>query len=543
MWRTILVEDEEYVRTELAELFPWQPYDFVLVGEAENAQTAMDLIEEVHPDLVITDLRMPEMDGLELISWIVQHFPEIVVTVISAYNDFPSVRKALRLGASDYLIKAELTQETAGAFLKRIGKILTERRYISEQQKKLTDHMEHYRLLASEAFWRDLLTGSIAQREIQTKASQLGLELDDLWFSLIFIHVAKKDLHRNVGRILNEALTEGSWAVLDWEWSWRLVKFKRGDYVVILSRDGQKPKQEELEQIEKCAHDLRTRITISITLSVSLEADKYLGLPRLFKEAKNLNLLRLYFPEKRYITNDDISVIRQASAPDIPRLLNTWEEALRNIHADSELALLNSFLDTVFIDIIPVCLTPEEARWLVLDLIRTFHWVLFEYRVRWDQVIGRGRDYLEIIEEVDSIADWQSMLRDLAVKFRQFVQKRQALAVHPQISLAVRKAVAYIQANYHRDLSLEEVATHAGVSMSYLSRAFPEYVGDNFSNYLRNLRIERAKELLLFTNEYIYEIASKVGFWNSRYFSKVFHDTVGMSPVDYRRVHNEQDQE
>lgn len=67
-------------------------------------------------------------------------------------------------------------------------------------------------------------------------------------------------------------------------------------------------------------------------------------------------------------------------------------------------------------------------------------------------------------------------------------------------------------------------------------------MGDNFCNYLRHLRIERAKELLLFTNEYIYEIALKVGFWNSRYFSKVFHDEVGMSPVDYRRVHNEQDQ-
>lgn len=478
MWRTILVEDEEYVRTELAELFPWKQYEFVLVGEAENAQTAMELVEEVHPDLVVTDIRMPEMDGLELISWIVQHFPSIVVAVISAYNDFPSVRKALRLGASDYLIKAEITQETAGAFLKRIGKILTERRYVSDQQKKLTDHMEHYRLLASEAFWRDLLTGSVAQREIQTKAGQLGLDLDDLWFGLIFIHVAKKDIQRNVGKILDEALTEGIRAVPDWKWSWRLIKFKRGDYVVILSQDGQRPKQEELEQIQKFAYDLRTRVTISITLSVSLEAGKFLGLPKLFKEVKELNLLRLYFPEKRYITNDDISTIRQAPAPDIPKLLDAWEEVLRNVHADSEQELINSFLDTVFTDIIPVCLTPEEARWLVLDLIRTFHWVLFEYRVRWDEVIGRERNYLETIEEVDSIADWQSMLRDLAVKFQQFVEKRQTAVVHPRISLAVRKALAYMQTNYHRDLSLEEVATHAGVSMSYLSRAFPEYVGD-----------------------------------------------------------------
>ncbi len=250
MWRAVLVDDEEYVRAELVALFPWDRFGFCLTGEAENAQAAMDLIERVEPDLVITDIRMPDTDGLELTAWIGQHYPQLVVAIVSAYDDFSFVREALRLGAADYLIKAEATPGTAGDFLKRISGVLKNR------------------------------------------------------------------------------------------------------------------------LIEK--------------------------------------------PVAHYI------------------------QSTRSI-------------------------------------------------------------------------------------------------TQPQGSQTIRKALAFIQANFTRDLALEEVASHAGVSKSYLSRVFPEYAGKHFCSYLQQLRIERAKELLRLTDDHIYEIAFKVGFWNSRYFCKVFRDTVGMTPADYRR--------
>lgn len=187
MWRVIIVDDEEYVRTELVELFPWEQYGFELIGEVENVKTAINLIKKTNPDLVITDIRMPEQDGLELISWLVQYAPGIVVAVISAYNDFSYVREALRLGASDYLIKAEATPETTGAFLQRVSRILTERRSISNRQKELVDSMAHYRLLAVKSFWKDLLNGSIERKEVKNRAAQLGTNLKGRWYSLIFV--------------------------------------------------------------------------------------------------------------------------------------------------------------------------------------------------------------------------------------------------------------------------------------------------------------------------------------------------------------------
>lgn len=337
-------------------------------------------------------------------------------------------------------------------------------------------------------------------------------------------------------RIIHKMLTEGTQIIPDWKWDWHLINLKQSDFIVILSsQKGARPEQKEVEQIREVAYYLERKITTNLTISFSLNVSGYLDLPGMFKEVKEMNLLRLYYPDKRCITTKDISNVLQEPAPDIRKLLGTWEEILREACIDAEEKSIDCFLDNVFTNIIPICLTPEEARWLVLDLIHTLHWVFFEYKVRWEEVVEEEWDYLEAIEEVDSIYGWQRMIKDLATHYLQFTKKRRVLASYPRITLAVRKALAYIQINYHRDLSLEEVATHAGVSMSYLSRVFPEYVGDNFCDYLRRLRIERAKELLLFTNDYIYEIASKVGFWNSRYFSKIFQEEVGMTPTDYRR--------
>ncbi|HYH02504.1 MAG TPA: response regulator, partial [Bacillota bacterium] len=190
MWQAILIDDEEYVRAELAALFPWERYQFALIGEAESAQGAMALIAATKPDLVITDIRMPEMDGLELISWIGQYHPRLVAAVVSAYNDFPYVREALRLGAADYLMKAEATSETAGSFLERLGGILDSRRTSQHQQEELTGNLARYYQLAIESLWRDLVTGGCDETEIVQRGRQLGIVLEPVWFGLIFLQVA-----------------------------------------------------------------------------------------------------------------------------------------------------------------------------------------------------------------------------------------------------------------------------------------------------------------------------------------------------------------
>ena len=284
----------------------------------------------------------------------------------------------------------------------------------------------------------------------------------------------------------------------------------------------------------KKLHQIARRLAMNAqekrVTSASSKVDSFWNLPGSFKEVSELNLLRLYYREERYIKVDDLLQIQPGNPVKINELLLTWERMLRKAEPD----LLSDFLNKVFEEL-PQYLVPVEARHLILDFVNTLRRIAVENQIQWEALEIGEFDLYEIIEQAESIIDWQIQLKKLVNLYIQTLKANRS----PQVYLAIQKALIFIQSNFARELSQEEVAAHAGVNKSYLSRVFPEYTGEHFSDYLQRLRIERAKELLRFTNDRIYEIASQVGFWNSRYFSKIFHEVVGVTPADYRRDKNE----
>jgi two-component system response regulator YesN len=537
MWRVILVDDEEFVRAELMALFPWSRYQFDLVGEAEDARRAMELIADVKPDLVITDIRMPGMDGLELISWIGRHYPRISVAVISAYNDFPYVREALRLGAVDYMMKAEATLETAEAFLERVGGILDYRYSNQQRQEQLINNTARYHQLALETFWRDALTRASDETEFEIRARQLGIVLEGVQFGLIMIHVANyRDRDAVAKRDLRETLEREIREIWDLSWTWNLVDFKRGDFIVVTHSTGEEnggceiSEPEAVEELHQIALRLATNIEEKRDTSASSKVDSFRNLPGSFKEVLELNLLRLYHGEGRYMKTGELLQFQPENLSKTTELLLNWERMLRRAEQDS----IYDFLNNVF-EILPQYLVPVEARHLTLDFVNTLRRIAVENQIQWGTLDSGEFDLHEIIEGAESISDWQIQLKKLVSLYIQALKANRS----PQVSSAIQKALIFIQANFTRELSQEEVAAHVGMNKSYLSRVFPEYTGERFSDYLQRLRIERAKELLRFTNDHIYEIASQVGFWNPRYFSKIFQEAIGVTPADYRREKNE----
>jgi two-component system response regulator YesN len=529
MWKAILVDDEEFVRAELTALFPWEPYQFELVGEAENGETAMELVSITNPDLVITDIRMSPVDGLKLTSWLAEHYPDTVVAIVSAYNDFPLVREALRLGAVDYLIKAEATVDTVGAFLKRMDGILGQRNLARNRQRELTNNAAQYQILVIESLWRDILTRASDDAELKGKAEQLGIDLQHKEYALLFVHVVGyckgfKQEQISTRKTLERMVKPN----LEQDWAWNIIDLTHGDFVIVMSRRGMNSITETISSLQKLAHLLAENALKNWITSVSPKLCSFAELPGTYREVREINMLRIFNSGSRYFDIGDLSTLRQKKFPKIPELLSTWERILEG----SEIKAIHDFLEHTFDKIVPVCFCPSEARWLAVDFINILRRVAFEYQVGWEEMKELADDFPNFLEQAESIKEWQERIESLAVQYIQCAKTH----LNPQVSLIIRKALVYIQANFTRDLSLEEVAEYCGVSKSYLCRVFPDYTGEHFSDYLQQLRIDRAKQLLMFTNEHIYEIATKVGFWNSRYFSKVFHDVVGMTPADYRRI-------
>jgi DNA-binding NarL/FixJ family response regulator len=348
MWRAILVDDEEFVRAELAMLFPWEHYQFDLIGEAENAESAISLIETAQPDLVITDIRMPEMDGLALISWIGVHHPQITTAVVSAYNDFPSVREALRLGAVDYLMKAEATLETAGVFLERMSGILEQRHAARRKQEELFNSAARYHQLAVEVFWRDVLTRASGELELQTRARQLGIQVESVWFGIIIIHVSNdrpRKEEQETYRMRLEKLIEKVWT---FQWGWTLIDFKQGAFVIVASSANGGPKvynvnfvhganqvsgsnqtspapgSEAPEKLQEIAQRLALNSMEKRTTSASSCVSSFKDLPENFQEVREVNLLRLYHQAGNYLTAAGFLNLEPFEPLRISDLMTSW---------------------------------------------------------------------------------------------------------------------------------------------------------------------------------------------------------------------------
>jgi two-component system response regulator YesN len=533
MWRAILVDDETYVRTELKRLFPWERYRFELVGEAENGRAAMELISAERPDLVITDIRMPEMNGLELIDWISRNYPDIITGVVSAYNDFPFVREAFRLGAVDYLMKAEASPKTAGTFLGSIEEILERRISVLQEQEELAANTAYFQRMAVESFWRDALTRASDAAELETRAQQLGIVWETFWFGLIMIHVSNyKPRWGNNQQGFRKIFEEEIQAFWDFDWNWSLVDFKWGDFVIITGRasEGLPSQNLPVQKIKDIAAHLALDAIEKRTTSASIQFCSFTDLPRSFREVRETNLLRLYHREGQYLEYEDLAKLRQTTPSKATELIMTWERILQGV----ETASAHDFLESVFQNIFPQSFTPEDARRLALDFVNVLRRVALEHQIRpvVSEMENREPEALEVLEQAETVTGWQHWIENLANDY--FISAQTDRKLH--VPGSIQKALQYIQSNFTQGVSLEEVATHAGVSKSYLSRIFPEYTGEHFSNYLQRLRIDRAKELLRFTDDCVYEIAAQVGFWNSRYFSTVFHEITGMTPADYRRI-------
>ena len=524
MWRVILVDDEEYVRSYLISLFPWKEFGFELPLEAEDGLQAIALIQSTHPDLIFTDIRMPEKDGLELTAWVREHAPDSFVIVLSAYNDFSFVREALRLGAKEYLMKTEASVKTASHLLQRMSELLKQRDFAKLQELQNHNTAEYYRKQAVTAFWRDFLTGIIHQDELLLdRAVELNISLKETYFALILAHIKNHDVP-DWEAFFQTSLT----SVFPEDIEYWLLRFLGGNWVILIAKPVTWTHEGVLKLVEDVARKIADSASGGLTLCNSPNFYQYSELPDAYHLVQEINLLRVYKVEDNYISYRQFIACSQAPLPLMKDLLNEWERSLRGKNFEGIQKLLKQFFDQAILD----NLAPSKTRMLVMDLIVVLRKIVLERRLHWEQISKRYLDPIENLERLETYDDWCEWLLQLAENYCALAEICEESPAAP----IIRKALDFIQTNLERDISLGEVAENIGVSKYHLSRIFPQYVGEHFGDYIQRLKLEKAKELLRLTNMRIYQVAEKVGFYNIRYFSRVFRDSIGVTPADYRRM-------
>lgn len=547
MLKTFLVEDEVVIREMIKKMIPWEQYGFELVGEAADGEMALPLILKKKPDLLITDIKMPFMDGLTLCKLVKKELPDIRIVILSGYDDFNYAKQAISIGVEDYLLKPI----TKNAFIERLEEIHNRYEHEKTQREyyeKFRLEMQEYEKNASRDFFETLVRADSDLAELYRRADKLNLDIVAEAYNIL---------------IFTPDTSEGSCNTDDQCSDWEAeVQDKINNYflnhpVAILFRHqvfsyailikGQKDTIEKnTEECVKAIQDImaQTEGRTDWFIAVGKSADRLSMLGHSYRTAVRANSFRYLYDG--HILDYQSLETRKENPSDSCREDSVQ---LRNVNINAlNPAILQKFLSSGL---------AEEVEDFVRDYINAIgqepmgslvfrNYVVLNVRFSVLSFLKKlGCDDSEISgQETDNIVEETGKSIETAVAYCEKML-RKAIALRDenagnQNRSVLKRAVEFIDQNYmDEELSLNKAAHVANVSANHFSALFSQNMGQTFTEYLTGLRMSKAKELLRCTAMRSSEIAGEVGYKDAHYFSYLFKKTQGMTPSEYRKTRGE----
>ena len=545
MLKIFLAEDEVIVRETIKRMIPWENLGFELVGEAADGEMALPLLIRQQPDLLITDIKMPFMDGLTLARLAKKEVPGLKVVILSGYDDFNYAKQAINIGVEDYLLKPI----TKNALIERLTEIRS--RYEDEKTQreyyeKFHREMQAYEKNSSRDFFEVLVSGSLDMMEVYKKAEKLGLDIvAESYNVLIFTMNCNEDF---------SGQREGysSWEAESLE---MLEKFFTGHPFAMLFRSnvfsygvlikGEKNSIREntricVEEIRKIFDRKEDNKEWFVAVGESVERlsqiqKSYHSASRAFSQRYLYDGKVLYYDEmlameKKDVTNDDSEYLQKV---DVNALNPT---ILQKFLSNGLLEETENFVQDYFYAIGQEPMESVVFRSYVILNVR-FSVLSFLKELGCDTKTLEPEDTEKILAE--SGRNMESIIAYAEKLVSQAIQLRDRNSGNKNRSI-LKTAVDFIDQHYMEDdMSLNKAANAANVSANHFSALFSQNMGQTFIEYLTSLRMDKAKEYLRCTGMRSSEIAGEVGYKDAHYFSYLFKKTQGMTPSDYRKAREE----
>ncbi|OBR67641.1 hypothetical protein A7K91_22450 [Paenibacillus oryzae] len=531
MKKVLIVDDELLMRIGLKSMIHWEEQGFRIIGEAANGKEALELVELHRPELIITDIKMPVMDGLELIRENSRRFEGCQYIILSCLDEFQYAQEAVRLGAADYLIKSDIKPQQLIDALGKIQKRLAQNSMQGEAEA-LKGHVKEGIGFLKETLFKELVSGFRDEAEIIQKSGPLGIALQQGPMLLAKLRVDRFDQLRRKYVEQDEKLLRYSIVNMMEE----LVSRKRrreiivensAEYWLILNMENDFLDQEDMQLCNrlfaKIQASLKDFLNITAAIGVSSVVPGFGGLKRAHREA-DIAARELFFDSSTRIAYYD--QITQKS-----RRLDTYsisqdEERRFRLEVESSVEGAVRYMDAVRLELQEKGYSEHAARKAYISLLS----VISSCYPSLPELGGGEASVYELLLQEETLDG----MHRLALRYLEECQRhnRNGGADRPQ-SYA-EQARKIIMTSYAEDISLQTVADAINVNASYLSRVFKQETGENFISLLTRIRIERAQSLLKDKHMRVYEVANRVGYQNTTYFSKLFKKMTGSSPEEYR---------
>ncbi|CAN7369524.1 response regulator [Paenibacillus sp. LjRoot153] len=482
MRKAVVFDDEFIVLQGFQTKVDWSHYGIDLAGTAANGIEALAVFRSVRPDIIFTDIRMPGMDGLQLLEIITQEAPDTICIVFSGFNEFEYVKRALKIGVIDF-----------------IEKPITLRK-IQEALQKVNIQMNKQKELLEKATLDLLLMG--AEAEVKW-LSTLGVNATGIAGVTVLACSSEKGY-----------LTEND--------DYRVIKVRNGsEYIalVIHVNPATEPLKESMNNWAEHAG--------GVSVGSGRTYVKLADATKSYREAQSALRYGMYLEGEGWTRYEDL-----AECGDLPDGLTAWEELfvfyIRTCDTKGVFQQLERFKQSFEAKNL-------EKRLLELEILKLVY-------LGWEAAKEAGVDMAKIMDAdqfphvqlrklvtLDEIIGWFRDHIDRIMK--SMIDTRQRIK-HDSVD----KAVSYMALNYNRDISLKEVASHVGMNATYFSLLFKESKGLSYIKYLTRMRMEQAKTLLL-DGLLINEVSEKVGYYHYRHFTEVFKKYTGVTPGQYRETH------
>ncbi len=533
MYKVLIVDDEKIVRIALKTLIHWEEYGFLIVGGAADGLSALSMVEKHCPEVLITDLKMPKMDGIALIKKLKENGYGGKIIVLSNYGEFELVREAMKLGIYDYILKLTLKSEDFVSMMQEIAGEISEEK--NRNEKKLVEkiRLNESREALKSIFLKELLTEETFDlQKASQSAKLLGIECDYRNFYLLYILLEPFDGSNANTLISDRKLLSFSVANIIFE----IIGNKPGMEVVEISPDRSAaiiPAGDASELNDKAfqsavniSRSIKTYLNITVSIVVGKEFQGYTGMREMFKLCTEYADIRFYtgfgsvikveLPLKRG-TPEALADLSGKTGKTLQRLLefSEVEQACAEVERYLGCAAEENF-------------ESSELKKQILQMTDGLEKALLESG-RQEDAFRKG--FEEEVLKSETITGVKNRFIHAMKCLGREIEEERKQRHRKEITLITE----YLNKNYDRKISLNDIARQVNLNESYLCRMFKKETGQSLMNFLNNIRMERAGEFLKKPDASIKDVAAAVGVIDPFYFSKIFNKYHGISPTDYKK--------
>ena len=531
MLKVFLAEDEFIIREGIKNNIDWQAYGYEFCGEASDGELAFPLIQKTRPDILITDIKMPFVDGLALSRLVKKELPETEIIILSGYEEFDYAKEAIQIGVARYLLKP-INGETLLQEIDSVAEIILGKQKEKEIREKYQKEMEENSLRDQMDLFQHLVTGDCSMEELLSVADKLDLKIMAPWYSIVLLKIQsmKHDYEEYSGSIV--AVDE------------RIVKLAEPEHVLIFDRalEGRAflfkaDSEDELlayqkEYLGNVKEVLSGYVNLRYFGGIGTPVNRLREIPASFEDASHAFAHRYLVAESCIL---DSSLLMQEGAAEHedfrisavnPEQIDRakMQEFLRTGDLDEVVYFVDEFFgkldggamkSRIFRQYITM-----DAYFSIVDFLKG---------------LGLQKDEIEAPDQDGSILQDEKSAMDYIVRIMNKALVLREKKASSRYEDVVSEVIHYIEDNYaQEELSLNLLASHVNFSPNHLSMIFSQQTGQTLIRYLTDYRMNRAKELLRCSSKKSSVISMEVGYKDPHYFSYLFKKTQGMTPTQYR---------